>query len=478
MINVKVENLGIIKEANLSLKPLTVFIGENNTNKSWLAYSIFGIFSQKLRFPLAQALMEREEEFPLGEIVFSIVEDAISKGYKEIKDFPKFLKENLNLFLASLSTLFRRTASQFFSVDSRILKGFNIEVSIPDETIEDLCSEFLKLPIESVFSLRIDKTAFYKSGENLIMEVDKSEDFPSSLLKLLVAQRFINFVISRIFRKSIVLPAERKGSTLIEENMSNLNSLIMEFLQKTEKVPEGALELFSRTMLRDKIISNEVIEEFILFMERAKKLKVTSNNYIKFAERFSYVLGGRISVENDQLYFVPSKKPIKIPFHLTSSLVKSLTPFQLYLEKVASGYDLLVMDEPEMNLHPKAQLQLLEALVAIANGLKKEDRNCVLITTHTPYFLEYLEVMLEAHRALTKQPKLRVELSQLFEVGGESALLSPEKLSVYQFTLEGSVLSVFDEESLNIDWSSFSKVSSLIPEKLWKIEELGETANA
>jgi hypothetical protein len=279
-----------------------------------------------------------------------------------------------------------------------------------------------------------------------------------------------------------VLPAERKGSTLIEENMSNLNSLVVDFLKKTEtgELSEEVLGALSRTILRNKIISNEIIESFISFMEKVKKIKGFPDSvYAQFAKRFSSVLGGKISIsEEDQLYFVPSGKQLRLPFHLTSSLVKSLTPFQLYLEKMASGHDLLVMDEPEMNLHPKAQLQLLEALAAIANGLKKDDRNCILITTHTPYFLEYLEVMLEAHRALIEQPKLRVELSQLFEVGGESALLSPEKLSVYQFTPEGSVLSVFDEASLNIDWSSFSKVSSLIPEKLWKIEELGETANA
>jgi hypothetical protein len=130
-----------------------------------------------------------------------------------------------------------------------------------------------------------------------------------------------------------------------------------------------------------------------------------------------------------------------------------------------------------MNLHPKAQLQLLEALVSIANGLKKGDRNYVLITTHTPYFLEYLEVMLEAYETAKRKTMLKEELAKLFEIGGENALLPPEKLSVYQFTQEGNILSVFDEESLNIDWSSFSNVSRLIPQKLWKIEELEETEN-
>ena len=189
-------------------------------------------------------------------------------------------------------------------------------------------------------------------------------------------------------------------------------------------------------------------------------------------------MGGQITVsEEDQLYFIPLGKQIRIPFHLASSLVKSLIPLQLYLEKIASGHDLLVMDEPEMNLHPKAQLQLLELLVSIANGIEERDRNCVLITTHAPYFLEYIEVMLEAYRVAREKPGLKEKLSSLFKVGGENALLPPEKLSVYQFTPEGNIISVFDEENLTIDLRTFSDISRLIAEKLWRIEELREGKN-
>jgi len=43
---------------------------------------------------------------------------------------------------------------------------------------------------------------------------------------------------------------------------------------------------------------------------------------------------------------------------------------------------------------------------------------------------------------------------------------------VYQFATSGEVTSVFDKENLTIDWSSFSKVSTLISQKLWKLEEI------
>ncbi len=38
-VRLKVTNLGKIKSADIEIKPLTVFVGENNTNKTWTAYA-------------------------------------------------------------------------------------------------------------------------------------------------------------------------------------------------------------------------------------------------------------------------------------------------------------------------------------------------------------------------------------------------------------------------------------------------------
>ena len=482
MINVYVENLGIIKEANIKLKPLTVFIGENNTNKSWLAYSIFGVFSLREHLSFARYLLEEQNELTthLKEIISSISEDIINKGYGEIKDFPVFLKQNLNNILDLTSAFFCTKAYEFFSSERELFEKFRIRMKLSEDLLKTIISEFESMQNESIVTSSFSLN-FLKSGKDLIVENKRTKDFPKNLLKLIISKEIISALINLIFSELTVLPAERKGSALIEENMAKLNSLILDFLKKTNEFPEEILDAISKTLLKSNVISNEIIENFISFMEEAKKKRKKEETiYYQLSKRFSSVIGGQIIIteEQQQLYFIPQRNNyVKIPFHITSSLIKSLTPIQLYLENVASGRDLLVMDEPEMNLHPKAQLQLLETLVAIANGLENRDRNCVLITTHAPYFLEYLEVMLEASRVAKENPELKEDLSKLFEVGGKNALLPPEKLSVYQFTPEGKVISVFDEKNLTIDLQTFSDVSRLIPEKLWKIEELRENKN-
>ena len=42
-MKVEIRNLGVIKKAEIDLKPLTVFIGRNGTGKTWTAYTLASI---------------------------------------------------------------------------------------------------------------------------------------------------------------------------------------------------------------------------------------------------------------------------------------------------------------------------------------------------------------------------------------------------------------------------------------------------
>ncbi|HYO69372.1 MAG TPA: hypothetical protein VEU33_25175, partial [Archangium sp.] len=50
-MKLKIEKLGRIRSAEIDVRPLTVLIGPNNTNKTWTAYALYGllqILSRKL----------------------------------------------------------------------------------------------------------------------------------------------------------------------------------------------------------------------------------------------------------------------------------------------------------------------------------------------------------------------------------------------------------------------------------------------
>ena len=75
--------------------------------------------------------------------------------------------------------------------------------------------------------------------------------------------------------------------------------------------------------------------------------------------------------------------------HMTSSTVKSLFGLWLYLENQAQPGDLLMIDEPELNIHPENQRHIARLLARLVNaGLR------VVISTHSDYIVREFNSLL------------------------------------------------------------------------------------
>ena len=105
---------------------------------------------------------------------------------------------------------------------------------------------------------------------------------------------------------------------------------------------------------------------------------------------FEDILGGEFHVDREQtLRFSPKGTKTRLSMDESSSSVRSLLDLGLYLACAASPGDLLVIDEPELNLHPKNQrrvARLLSRLVGV--GLN------VLVTTHSDYLVKELNLLI------------------------------------------------------------------------------------
>ena len=69
----KIENLGIVKSAEIELSDFTLICGENNTGKTYIAYSIYGFLEQ---YPNLIGYNPALEE--------SVVEKDLDKGLLKI----------------------------------------------------------------------------------------------------------------------------------------------------------------------------------------------------------------------------------------------------------------------------------------------------------------------------------------------------------------------------------------------------------
>lgn len=82
------------------------------------------------------------------------------------------------------------------------------------------------------------------------------------------------------------------------------------------------------------------------------------------------------SIEDDD------KETRSMGLHMTSGTVKSLFGLWFYLEHQAKAGDLLMIDEPELNLHPRNQRIIARLLAKLVNaGLN------VVVSTHSDYIV-------------------------------------------------------------------------------------------
>ena len=102
------------------------------------------------------------------------------------------------------------------------------------------------------------------------------------------------------------------------------------------------------------------------------------------------MLSGTIRTDqSDAGYSIFSYKPHgwkdQIPLMNSSSMVSELAPIVLYLRHVVEAGDVLIIEEPESNLHPAMQVELVRQLAAVVNAGVR-----IILTTHSEWVLEAL----------------------------------------------------------------------------------------
>jgi hypothetical protein len=157
-----------------------------------------------------------------------------------------------------------------------------------------------------------------------------------------------------------------------------------------------------------------------------------------------------------ELLFQPAEG-ITLDMPVVSSMVKELSPLVLYLRYLAQPGEWLIIDEPEMNLHPKAQVQLTEFLAMLVQaGLH------VLITTHSPYMVDHLANLMKAAEHEDKE-----RIREKFYLQRTEAFIPREQVSVYLFG-DGTAKNILDEEG-EINWGTFSDISDQITQLYFEL---------
>ena len=413
-----VTNLGQIMTAEIRIAPLTIFFGKSGTQKTWTAHAYFKLLenfrvagtSPSIAYPpsveerahaLATGWMELVRESPTSDVSLEISRDEVLEPLHDALS----VQLGGRAFRSALGVALPDNASVALEIPrDELAKGVGLELRI---TV-------------SADRKRFEREVRFHNGR----EPWRSTSYPKDDGEIESSLQDAVRVLVLAWRYQVrALPAERV----------NLVQVFLAMLRAKDAPMPRALV------------------DFCYLMGIAASTGVAAPTSGSLADGLGNVVGGNFLFREGQLLFRHRSAPEgeELPISAAASLAKSLAGLGAFLANAGPG-DVLIIDEPEMNAHPEAQVALVELFAAmIRSGMH------VLLITHSPYIVDHVSALIEAARVT---PEDRAAVRTKIGLAGEDVWLMPEEVAVYDF--QGpTVRQVFNRETGSIDWSTFTNVN-------------------
>ncbi|TRU32605.1 MAG: ATP-binding protein [Microcystis aeruginosa Ma_MB_F_20061100_S20] len=441
-----IKNLGSIRNNNQAIdltKKFYTFIGYNNSGKTLVSQLLWTIFND-----------DNIRKFSENTQIDSLVIDS----KKPIKINQELIDEILNKF------------SRF--IEKEVVNTYNLDASIKETIISSNklifqanIQEFKETKFKTTFLVRVagnndlEYLQISKGKGSLTINI-KEPNIPEKVFDQIPRDFFDrakpykeSVIIPSIIRvllsyaeDTFFIPASRSFFPVfyqyiyeIERNKrSEYNRRLQELIENIDDDVDTNRDIFKR--LQEQLPKRSYTEPMNKVIESLYSLntkKEINSVYNSLIEKMIGLMGGEITISS-----LESIAPIQfsfkfdeskdLPMYLASSSVNQLTILYLYLKYWAKEKNnFLMIDEPEVNLHPEDQIRLMDILVQFVT----EHNNRVLITTHSPILTDILNnyVYLHTLKSYDVDVTKIIEDNQLKNLNPEISL-AKEDLGVYFFT--------------------------------------------
>jgi len=441
MLKVEFENLGNIKKANIELGNLTIFAGANNSGKTYVNYILYALLDKK--YALKSSLYDK------------YIDEAKENGISKI-NIIEFLDNNYSKLKSNLEKTFARSLDRFFSAEDGTFKNFKLTLF---QDIEDIKNNILNSKISNELRIGKNKVVFEATKEaddTVLTLVMQDTALPNDVYMDFLSDTMFSLLFSELNKNSFLLPAERTGINLFYQELNTYRNSLINNLQKNKINP---LEV-----LKDMMVSKypQPIADYIEFLNNTSNLKKQKSPLKDLNDALRYkIVKGKYSINRDgSISFLPYKKyfqgnnfQAKIDLHLSSSTVKTFFSLEFYLEHMAQLGSYLIIDEPELNLHPDNQRNIARLIAQMVNrGVN------VILSTHSDYIVREFNNLIMLNNDFTQKKELLNKYGY-----SKNELLNKEKVRAYLIdngsvtpmevtNAEGIIATTFDDvvNSLNI----------------------------
>lgn len=345
---IRIENLGPVKKIDIDLsKPLIVLTGLNGTGKTYVLYTLYAIL--KMFIPDMDILNWTE----------------LVKSSKKCKTGVLDVENLYNIFQLHLKSI-NKTIGYTFGVGfkSELIQEAKFSLlTTKKQLYKELLSEEFQIHADGVFDFQKKENTLEYTLENL----GDNLEYTGTINYIVIKGLLFNTILEDIE------PSDRGGlSTFINEIEKGLNQ------KKEESNKPSNGSKYGQPM---------AIQRFLVEMKSKFKNSSQTTKYGYLADEIeNEIMHGHLSVsKSGDVYYRREGMKENLPLSLSSSGVKTICSIILFLRNSVMDCNMIIIDEPEINLHPKYQVLIARILAKIANaGIR------LVISTHSDYIIREL----------------------------------------------------------------------------------------
>ena len=344
-MKVTVKNLGILRQAEFSLGDLTIICGRNNTGKTYATYALYGFLEEWRR----NIHLIKSAQIPI-QVIRDLMNDGIVRI--DLLDYAQktgaILQEMCELYTQNLSRIFAASEDRFRDSSFRVsLDERQIRESIKPLSFESKTGT----PNRQIFSLS-KVTGNTELEVSLLVSKQNSKNL-SGMIRTSITETINRIIFDQFFPTPFTSSAERTGAAIFRKELNFARNRLLKEMSRADDTLDPRELLFKSYQSYARPVEDDV--EFTRRLESvAKKKNFLAAENPQILKRFADIIGGSYRVtRNDELYFVPKGAQVKLSMDESSSGVRSMLGIGFYLRHEAKPGDLLMVDEPELNLHPE-----------------------------------------------------------------------------------------------------------------------------
>lgn len=428
-----ISNFGKIKHAEITLSNFTLFVGDNNSGKTFMMQLLYGVL---IELGNMEPALEGIEEQGEKELIYGV-------------EWFKNMETRVNDYLAeNKKKIVRRIFHKDIEIGELYFRLVNMDEIYGCEISDRKLGEISGEKGEVVKKISRKMVHIYAIDINANTRRERAEIFfgyrpDKSDLKEILAEKIWKIILNlgnAISSKLLFLPASRTGLQLLskyffaERDRKAVNEIsVLDFGDEDEEVDKD-------------VTGNELgltmpVYDFLQFLLRYNlRVEMSQRNreLLSFIEH--HLIDGQVKYVGDEIYYHPdalTENREDIPLYLASSLVNEITP----IIKAMSGihnYKYIFYDEVETCLHPLKQGEMARLIIRLVNSGRR-----MIVSTHSDTMASKLNNLLllsfSEDSGETREQKLK-------ELGlSVDDLLFDAKVHVYQFVNQADGSSCVEE---------------------------------